>query len=133
MISNYERYFGDAVKAAESISRIIDCYEWLRENGYECEDYRSEFTDHFRLGGDCEYGLIHSDSLADWLEAPWDGFVLTKVTNNQEYPLESTETLTGGDKKIFDQECNKDYLRSRNAFNPFEGNNKERFKNDCPD
>lgn len=86
MITNYDRYFGTPAKAADSISRLVDYHDVSCKTGGEGEQYRSEFTDHFRLGGDCEYGLIHEDTLADWLEREWDGWTLQR---DSEYLSES--------------------------------------------
>lgn len=97
MTTNYERYFGTPEKAAESISRLVDSYDWLRQHGYEGEDYRSEFTDHFRAGGDCPYGLCHSETLAQWLKEDWDCWVLEK---RSKCPSEIREKRQTADKSL---------------------------------
>ena len=63
-MTNYDKYFGNAARAGQSISRLVDRYD---ARTYD-EKYHSEFTDHFDPGGDCEYGLIHTDTLISWLE-----------------------------------------------------------------
>ena len=62
--TNWEKYFGTAGRAAENISLLVDRCDSLNGN----EDFHSEFTDHFDFGGDCEYGLVHTDTLRHWLE-----------------------------------------------------------------
>lgn len=59
--TNWERYFGSPEKAAHAIICLVDRWD-ARESG---EVYHSEFTD--RLDAECEYGLVHTSTLADWL------------------------------------------------------------------
>ena len=63
-MTNYEKYFGNAVLAGRSISNLVDRFD---ARMYD-EKYHSEFTDHFEPGGNCEYGLIHMSTLISWLE-----------------------------------------------------------------
>lgn len=63
-MTNYEKYFGNAILAGNSISRLVDRFD---ARMYD-EEYHSEFTDHFEPGEDCEYGLIHMGTLINWLE-----------------------------------------------------------------
>lgn len=64
--SNWELYFGTPRKAAESVSRLVDMYEEAMKGNH---DFNSPFTDNFRYGGSCEYGLCHQNTLKLWLES----------------------------------------------------------------
>lgn len=74
--TNWERWFGDPNKAADSVSRLVDMYDaifrGLHDETVREEGYSSPFTDNFQLGGSCEFGLIHQDTLARWLESEED-------------------------------------------------------------
>ncbi len=59
--TNWERYFGSPAKAAHTVSCLVDRWEASMDD----EPYSSEFTD--RLDAECEYGLAHTSTLADWL------------------------------------------------------------------
>lgn len=67
--SNWELYFGTPRKAAESVSRLVDMYEAAMKGNH---DFHSPFTDNFRYGGGCEYGLCHQNTLKLWFEAKAD-------------------------------------------------------------
>lgn len=65
--TNYERFFGSPARAAESVSRLVDMSEEL---GRGESGYSSPFTDNFKVGGACEFGLCHQETLERWLSAP---------------------------------------------------------------
>lgn len=78
-MTNWEYYFGSPIKASESISRMVDHYDLqfrdqagMKTSEEQRRTYQSEFMDNFKVGGRCEYGLIHQDTLTIWLEAEYE-------------------------------------------------------------
>lgn len=59
--TNWERFFGSPTKAAHTVSCLADRWDAMLEG----ETYSSEFTD--RLDSECEYGMVHTSTLEDWL------------------------------------------------------------------
>lgn len=59
--TNWERYFGSPAKAAHTVSCLVDRWDAMTGG----EEFHSEFTD--RLDAECEYGLVHTSTLEDWL------------------------------------------------------------------
>lgn len=69
--TEWERWFGDPWKAAESIEAIGDYYESILDEiqGRGMSGARG-FAAMVSSGGPCPWGLCHTGSLSAWLESP---------------------------------------------------------------